>query len=147
MTGNSYETRGGPYSFQSLADTKEASQALLDAVAVMNHACPAAIEIGAGDFYISPTEWNGLSSVPARQQYVWDSGAELTTEWNNAYKAIAHANLVLESTAGMTQDDVVRVMRAKALFYRSFHLYWVSQLFAPAWPRYRDWETDRKSVV
>jgi hypothetical protein len=110
-------------------------QALLDNPGIMTLA-PGINEISSDDFVVIPDYYQYLS-VPAQNSYIWVKdvyeGASIA-DWNNPYKQVFYANVVLEGLAKEKPDAVAlaqwKVLRGEALFFRANAFYNLAQVFA-----------------
>lgn len=93
-------------------------------------------EIGAGDFYITPSAWQSLFTVQEKSAYIWAPtlnfyNGEQSADWTNAYQRILNANVVLEAMAkinpvGNENQDWNNV-KGSALFFRGFDFFNLAQ--------------------
>ncbi|SMC90238.1 SusD family protein [Pedobacter nyackensis] len=118
-------------------------QALLDNSGLFNNFQAVGLgEIGAGDFYITPSAWGALFNVQERSAYIWEQTSnfykgERSSDWENAYKRILNANIVLEGIekvkpAGNEQQEWKNV-KGSALFFRAFDFYNLAQEYCMAY--------------
>ncbi|HAT90962.1 MAG TPA: RagB/SusD family nutrient uptake outer membrane protein [Sphingobacterium sp.] len=104
--------------------------------------------IAAGEFYVEDNTWNLASSQLQKFAYTWSDEILNTQEdvpdWNNLYKRILYANVILERLDQMqTLDQNIDYNRIKgsALFIRSDAFFSIAQQFAapagmPEWDRF-----------
>ncbi|WP_285008735.1 RagB/SusD family nutrient uptake outer membrane protein [Pedobacter faecalis] len=139
-----------PDEFLTVPGTVADYQALLDNVTLLNNAQPGLGEVASGDFHISYDSWQSLFSRQERSAYIWEStdrfyGGEQNTDWAASYKQILTHNIVLEGLqklkARHAADPEWRNVFGSALFFRSFSLYNLSQLFCKG---YTDETADRE---
>jgi hypothetical protein len=114
-------------------------QALLDNDAVMS-GTPLLGELSADNCYLTYPFWQGLDTRE-HNTYYWAKdifqGQGLVEDWDQPYKQVFYANVVLEGLAGIPIDDVNRQQwqneKGAALFIRAYAFYNIAQLFAPAY--------------
>jgi hypothetical protein len=112
-------------------------QAVLDNDDIMNISLPTLGLLSSDSYYYTDAIY-AARTVTERNSYVWAkdvfSGAN-SNDWGQPYSQIAQANIVLEGINKITINDNNRVdwnrVRGSALFYRSFSLYLMMQVFAP----------------
>lgn len=113
-------------------------QALLDNTSTMNTQLPTLSMVGDGDYYISDTKFNALSSPQETGAYLWANtpdffGGQPCTDWIAAYGRILHANIVLDGIATLTipnsDQTAYQNVKGSALFYRSLDLFDLSQQY------------------
>ncbi|UKB78575.1 RagB/SusD family nutrient uptake outer membrane protein [Chryseobacterium sp. MEBOG07] len=121
--------------FQAILDNNTVSQ-------LFNFNQPALSEMGAGDFQLEYNAWQALPLLQERSAYVWDSDlfvGEPGFDWNNSYKRILYANIVLEGISHISakpQDQTQwNQVKGTALFYRSYDFFNLVQDFAKAYDR------------
>lgn len=108
-------------------------QAVLDDPYTLNRGMPTAGLISVDLFNISDSdlgqfqesERNIFSYTPG---YIW--AEESTLDWDQAWKAITSANIVLEGIAELSNisPDILN-LKGQAYFYRAFHYYNLAQIF------------------
>ena len=114
-------------------------QALLDNTSTFNTTQSSGLgEISAGDFYITYSSWQSLFTTKEKMAYVWGStkdfyGTESSSDWENAYKRILNANVVLDGIQKVkpipgTEKGWDNV-KGSALFFRAFDYYHLLQEF------------------
>jgi tetratricopeptide (TPR) repeat protein len=121
---------------QSIAETAEDCQLLLDNYAVMNTGYPSDGELSADDYYMKAINYSTLSDPVDRDLYIWSAGAKRALgapQWQNPYKVILQVNLVLETIqklqGGSTDPATLNSLKGAALFYRSYAFWNVAQLY------------------
>jgi len=116
-------------------------QLLLNDALTMNQYVPSAGEIGTDNVYLSDAQWQSLaaSAQTGANLYIYNTNVfneanlSTTNDWNNAYKAIFNANVVLDAIpetpggAGTATGDNIK---GQALFFRAFYFYQLLQDFA-----------------
>ena len=130
---------------QSLKDL----DALLNDYATINVGAGKSLgTIAAGEFYVEDNTWNLASSELQKLAYNWSDGIlnveENVPDWNNAYKRILYANLILERLDQMQASDQnadYNRIKGSALFIRSDAFFSLAQQFAapldiPEWDRF-----------
>jgi tetratricopeptide (TPR) repeat protein len=107
-------------------------QALLDNSTTMNYA-PGMNIIAADDL---DNTLDGLDQVELpleKNAFLWSTdvyeGVAVTPDWDTPYQQIFYANVVLDGLKDQTSIQA-KQLRGSALFYRSFALYQLLQLFA-----------------
>jgi hypothetical protein len=104
---------------------------------VMSGNSPAIGEFGTDDIYL-PDAVLATQAVELRNGYIWakeiyEGAASL--HWNNAYRKIYNANIVLEgvdkSTIGNAAEKDVNLIKGWALFCRAYAFFDLAQVFAP----------------
>ncbi|MBD1362973.1 RagB/SusD family nutrient uptake outer membrane protein [Mucilaginibacter sp. ZT4R22] len=109
-------------------------QALLDNSTTMNSA-PGMTVIASDDF---DNTADGLDQVEVpleKNAFLWASdvyeGFAVTPDWDTPYQQIFYANVVLDGLKSLEQTSTqAKQLKGSALFYRSFALYQLLQLFA-----------------
>lgn len=108
-------------------------QAVLDDPYTLNRGMPTAGLISVDLLNISDADLgqfqesdrNIYSYTPG---YIW--AAESTIDWDQAWKAIASANIVLEGITKLNNNDPeVLNLKGQAYFFRAFHYYNLAQIF------------------
>lgn len=119
------------------AETAADCQLLLDDYTLMNTGYPSDGELSADDYYLTATPYNGLTNQEDRNLYIWSAIAKrgaAGAQWQNPYKVIFNANLVLETLQklkdGATDAVTLNTLKGSALFYRAYALWNVAQLYA-----------------
>ncbi len=134
------------YSCEKYLDVKENStqvsistandcQLLLDNYGLMNISFPFDGEASADDYYMLDTKYNLLGGED-KDIYTWAANAQrslASDQWQNPYKIIYNANLVLENLPKLkvpadqaTMDNI----KGQALFFRAFTFWSIAQLYA-----------------
>lgn len=115
-------------------------QAILDNDKIMNSDYPAIGILGCDNYYVTYTSWLAAFNANERNAYIWapDIWAGSTGfDWNNAYRLIAYANIVLEGITKIhpsaTELSEWNNAKGSALFYRAYAFYDLAQLFAKPW--------------
>lgn len=114
-------------------------QALLDNYSKMNRYDPAGGEISCDNYYLSSTDWNGLSDV-FRRMYIWGDGdyfSEVNNMWFNMWQPVYIANTVLDILPGIEKikenqaewDDI----KGQALFFRAKEFHHIALTWALAY--------------
>ncbi|MCR8667474.1 RagB/SusD family nutrient uptake outer membrane protein [Aestuariibaculum sp. M13] len=118
--------------------TLEDFQALLDNGFKLNMKFPAAGLLGTDNIVLS--EANFLSVSETEQNLftfakdVWNNGE--SRDWNDAYAIMEYANIVLDGLKELennTDDAQLNNIKGQALFFRSFSLFSLSQLFCKSY--------------
>lgn len=93
-------------------------------------------ELATDDHYILHTTWQALQQQTERNGYLWAKdvfNGETNGDWNEAYKRILHANVVLEGIDKVEADpasmDAWNNVKGSALFFRANDLYNLAQVF------------------
>jgi starch-binding outer membrane protein, SusD/RagB family len=109
-------------------------QTLLNNTSI-NYGSPAYLEFVADNFYLTSTTLNSsTTTINERTSYIWDKAATVVDlAWTQPYSSIYDANFVLDflpqiKINGSDQNNYNQI-KGQALFYRSFYLYQVAQLF------------------
>ncbi|WP_158280785.1 RagB/SusD family nutrient uptake outer membrane protein [Pararcticibacter amylolyticus] len=121
-----------------IPSTLEDYQAILDNDQVMNAGYPVMGLIGTDVQYIG--DQNSLNLITEREKnaYLWEKDVYRNypqiTDWNNPYKMVAAANIVLDGLADRKeQRDASPLLydkvRGSALFFRAIAYYSLAQLF------------------
>lgn len=98
-------------------------QALLNYSSFLNTRDPAAGEVSADNYYLTPDSWNGLFYESDRRMYIWEDDflfPEFPNDWSNTYRTVYFANTALEQLGKMDPahhefDNV----KGQALFFRA----------------------------
>jgi hypothetical protein len=113
-------------------------QALLDNSSIVfnvTQSCGLA-EISAGDFYINNTSWASLFTKQEKSAYIWAPNenfyeGEPSADWENGYKRILSANLILEGIEKISPAETDRQawgnVKGSALFFRAFDFFNLAQ--------------------
>lgn len=126
-----------PDSTQTKAETAEDCQLLLDNYTVMNTGYPSDGELSADDYFVQSVNYSNLSDPIDRNLYIWSANtrrAAAAPQWQNPYKTVLEANLVLETVqklqGGSTDAATLNALKGAALFYRAYAFWNVAQLYA-----------------
>jgi len=93
-------------------------------------------EISSGDFYISNASWAALFLKQEKSAYIWGPNesfyeGEPSADWENGYKRILNANLILEGIEKIKPAETDRQawdnVKGSALFFRSFDFFNLAQ--------------------
>ena len=122
----------------AIPQTIEDYQSLLDnSNTVFNSFQPALGEIASGDFYIRTNDFQSLGTATERNCYIWAQDGSYVggnlDDWNRSYTQIHHANVVLDGIQEINPgtSDMINWnnVQGSALFYRSFALFNIAQVF------------------
>ncbi|MGN6421569.1 MAG: RagB/SusD family nutrient uptake outer membrane protein [Pseudobacter sp.] len=109
-------------------------QSFLDDNRVMNQFCPKIPGIASDDYYITTTDFNGLSFDLERKVYLWekaDLGVEVT-EW--PYKPILYCNTVLDEIENIKftseEQSQFNNVKGSAHFFRAFYFASIAEIFS-----------------
>jgi hypothetical protein len=107
-------------------------QGLLDNNGIMN-ASPVLPIISSDEYYVTNTYYQTAAAVP-RNAYTWaanilDGGQ--SGDWNNSYKQIFYANVILDALKVRTNDlsTQERNIKGAALFFRAWGHFQLSEAF------------------
>ncbi len=112
-------------------------QALLDNSNVFNTGTAHLLgEISGDNYYLLKPVWQALSTGYEKNAYIWSEeifeGAQ-STDWNNPSLAVFYCNVVLEGVnkiiPAQQELETWNIVKGGALFYRSYVLYQLAQLF------------------
>lgn len=112
-------------------------ESLLDNSNIMNYSSSHELaQISTDEYLIEEEQWNLLSSPMEKNAYVWNKeifeGVDCP-DWNNAYRRILYANIVLEGLNNIEKDNANKekwnTIKGRALFFRSISFFELSQLF------------------
>ena len=89
-------------------------------------------EILSDDYYITNASWNALSDERIRNLYLWKQ--EEYDNWDIMYRAIYHANVVLDHLDMVEYDSekdrvAYEQIKGTALFLRAFYYYWILEVY------------------
>ena len=107
---------------ESLSDL----QALMDNYSVQNNIGIVAAEASSDDYYLSYTDWSGMTD-DLKRMYTWEKDYLINqdgngNEWYNAYSGIYFANTVLENLGKITiaagDSAKWKELKGEAYFYR-----------------------------
>ncbi|MBB5441256.1 tetratricopeptide (TPR) repeat protein [Pedobacter sp. AK017] len=109
-------------------------QALLNNTANIFNKSPYLTVLASDDFYTSTAGWQGLSVIPEKNAYIWAKDvyeSKSIGDWNNAYKQIFYANVVLDGLLKIETNDQASFNQIKgsALFYRAWAYYKLAEQF------------------
>ncbi|NHA03280.1 RagB/SusD family nutrient uptake outer membrane protein [Mucilaginibacter sp. HC2] len=118
-------------------------QALLDnntASTLFNFNQPSLNEVGAGDFYLSYTSWQGLSTPQERNAYIWSPdlfAGQKSYDWTDGYQRILNEDIVLDGIAKVPYNSSSKTswnnVKGTALFYRAYDFLGLVEEFAKAY--------------
>lgn len=127
---------------QSLADYI----ALLDNTGTMNVSSHALGMIGSDEIYLTEQSYNtfptDVNNSYQKRAYTWESqifggNESFKLDWNDGYKRILWANLVLDGIDGLSVSagdrPVAELAKGMALFHRAWNYYNLAQLFCPVY--------------
>lgn len=110
---------------------------LLDNFNIINLSGNTLAEISSDDYYLPDLKtWEGIYVAEERNAYVWKAdlyeGVEQIRDWEDPYKQILYANIILEGLEKNTEKDQSRAawLKGWALFVRGFALFNLTQQFA-----------------
>jgi len=118
-------------SAEALVSTASDGQLLLDNYSAMNTGYSSDGEASADNYYLTDKSYNALSAED-RNIYIWLPTAQRATaapQWQNPYKVVYQANIVIEAMAKLPAATDVNTVKGSALFFRSFAFYQVAQLY------------------
>ena len=126
---------------QVFITTANDCQLILDNYSVMNTGYPNDGQASSGDSFLNETSYlNESVTAEDRAIYTWNSNAlrvSASPQWRNSYFIIYNANLVLEALDRIKGDGTPQTtidnLRGSALFFRSYCLWQIAQLYAPAY--------------
>lgn len=118
----------------SSPDSYEDIELLLDAYFTFNSRSPNGAELASDNFYVSLADLNAAIERE-RSCYLWEANDNIGPFWSAPYSAIFTANMIIDEVDKIVPRDAQRahVLKSKALFYRAFHYFTLSQLFCPAY--------------
>lgn len=113
-------------------------EALLNKTEVHNYGIPSLGEISSDDYYLTDNQWKALLYESERNGYLWledifgGKEALVSDGWYHPYQQILYANMALEGLELLKDHDDNRKkeLRSRALFYRAWAYFHLSQLFA-----------------
>ena len=125
-------------SSQSLIETPNDCQLLLNDYANMNVGYPSDGEVSCDDYYLSDDGYLSSSIVDEdRQIYTWQQAAirsAASPQWQFPYKVVYLSNLVIEAVdnlQGTGDQHILDDLRGQALFFRAYSFWQLAQLYAP----------------
>lgn len=115
-------------------------QAILDnSVQIFNNSQSSGMgEMAAGDFTITNTVYGSLFGQVEKSAYIWAPtagfyGNEPSTDWNNGYKRILNANVILDGIDKIKPSEAEIAewnnVKGSALFFRSFDFFCLAEQF------------------
>ena len=121
-------------SSQVIAATAQDCQRLLDDYTTMNTGYPSDGEASTNDYYLDAGSYQNYTSQEDRNIYQWSATAirsSASPQWQNAYKVVFNANLILETLTKLKDTDpvILNTLRGSALFFRSYAYWQVAQLY------------------
>lgn len=124
-------------SSQTLIETADHCQLILDNYVIMNTGYPYGGELSSDDYYVDDVTYRKLNNAPEDQRlYLWDAkGIQTSEQWTSLYNKVYNANLVLEAVEkiakkGDTDVGILNNLRGSALFFRAYAFWNVAQLYA-----------------
>lgn len=123
---------------QAVPSTLVDFQAMLDNFQVINaNSTSYYTEIAADGHYYTEGVWNTFKGTVSQNMYTWTDSVQYNNvaDWNNAYKAVAYTNTILDEAKKATnipKSDLDNVT-GQALFTRSFLFYSLAQVFSPVY--------------
>ncbi|WP_400261168.1 RagB/SusD family nutrient uptake outer membrane protein [Sphingobacterium sp. SG20118] len=113
------------------------AELLLNDYNTMNTGFPIWGEICSDDYYLTEESWTAILDIDHRNAYVWlDEPYVDATQWQTAYKKVYVANQifsVLEGHVGEKNTEQYKKIYGSALFFRSFALHQLLEVFAPTY--------------
>ncbi|MBL1410407.1 RagB/SusD family nutrient uptake outer membrane protein [Sphingobacterium faecale] len=103
---------------------------------------PDMLDVLADDYYLEETYWNSIYNILPKNSHIWADDIFETIEsdyqnWEKMYAQIFYANVVLEGVEKVQLSDRNKKqhnqVQGTALFLRSWALYNLAQLYAPAY--------------
>lgn len=127
-------------SSQVTAQTAQDCQRLLDDYSTMNVGYPSDGEASSDDYYVKTNEYLNPGYYPVVQEdreiYTWSPNAiraKAAPQWQNSYKVVFNANLVLETlqklNGGNTDQNTLNTLKGSALFFRSYAYWQLAQVY------------------
>lgn len=111
---------------QSLNDCR----LMLDDYNIMNASYPSEGELAADNYYYNDVDYNAISDLDTKNNYIWAPEARHSSQWSGPYKIIYNANLVLQVLDKLPNSgDEYKSLKGTALFFRAFAYYHLAQLF------------------
>jgi hypothetical protein len=126
----------------AVPETLDDLQALLNNNNLYNIVDPYSGEVSAGDFYLTDTDLNGITSQPDQRLYTWEKDhlyvpATLGNDWFYLYTLVYLSNSILEKMEkiGRTAQNAAQFdnIKGQALFNRGKAYYNALQLWAVAY--------------
>jgi hypothetical protein len=108
---------------------------LLDNDLMTQNSTPGLGPLGVDDYWVSDNNWLALSP-PMNTAYNWQVDifeGQPSFSWDNPYRAIYYANVVLAGLGGLSvpvsEMTEYNAVQGSALFYRAFHFYNLEETF------------------
>jgi len=102
----------------------------------MNNMYPVLGEVGSDDYYISKTQWDGLSDPVQKNAYVWADEVfeeSRSIDWNNGFEKILLTNFVIEGVRDMEYSardaGFHHTVLGSGYFLRALSYFKLAQLF------------------
>lgn len=109
-------------------------EALLNNSDQMNSAYAVIQESATDNAYLESTRWKNLTSLTAKNCYIWDDDLfndSERNEWSYSYVRINYCNLILDRLAENKEaSNKKELIRGEALFFRAMSFYQLVDLFA-----------------
>lgn len=112
-------------------------QALLNMDGILNGNYPNLAYLGTDNLYLLSSTWSAAFLAMERNAYIWQPDlyeGNTFNEWNNLYRIIQYANIVLEGigkiSTGNRNSMVKDQLKGSALFFRSMARYNLLQQFS-----------------
>ncbi|WP_316753299.1 RagB/SusD family nutrient uptake outer membrane protein [Pedobacter gandavensis] len=126
-----------PDKLLTIPTTIQDYQAILDNTDVFNTNYPGLNEVCSDNYFVTLANWQGSGSTLERNNYIWSKdlygGDTYNPDWDESYRKILYANLVIEGISKITTTDQNLKnwgnVKGSALFYRAFSYFNLSQLF------------------
>ncbi len=120
-------------SSQVFLTTAVQCQELLDNTNNMNAGYPSDQEASTDDYYLSDANFTQQAGED-QNIYIWLTNGyrKGPTTWSNLYYEVEQANLVLQALPTIkdgTPQATLDMVKAEALFYRSYAFWWLAQLY------------------
>ncbi len=107
---------------------------LLDNYTRFNNSYTSASEILVDDYYLNTPEYNAVLSQTERDLYLFQANEETDNFYNIGYASIFWANTILDELENLNPETYnaqqYADVRGRALFFRAFYYYYLSQVFA-----------------
>lgn len=83
------------------------------------------------DYYLSLKDWEAISNIQVRKNYIWEKDDFDEMDWRNGYRIIFNANVVLDHIGKMKTDDLEErnSIEGTAYFFRALALHQLCQVF------------------
>lgn len=108
-------------------------EALLNHVNTMNNLFSGLGEIASDNIYIPESNFNGIWMEEDRLTYIWSKTPVRLIYWQNSYRTVLAANVVLQSLENMDieiGDRTAEEIKGMAHFFRGMMLFNLAQVFA-----------------